>query len=87
MTTYEVDLHGQRRRCRHSAEFKQIVVGECRGPGVSIAAVALHHRLNTNMLRKWKSTPNLTGPWYRQRRTPVRKITPRRRHLRLFRSH
>jgi transposase-like protein len=44
---------GRRRRRRHSAEFKQAVIGECMRPGVSVAAVALHHGLNANMLRKW----------------------------------
>lgn len=53
MNTYGVDLMGRRRRRRHSAEFKQAVIGECMRPGVSIAAVALHHGLNANMLRKW----------------------------------
>jgi len=53
MNTYGVDLMGRRRRRRHSAEFKHAVIGECMKPGVSIAAVALHHGLNANMLRKW----------------------------------
>lgn len=53
MDTYDLSEDGRRRRRRHSAEFKQSVVGECRRPGVSIAAVALRHRLNANMLRKW----------------------------------
>ena len=44
---------GRRRRRRHSSEFKAAVVGECMRPGVSIAAVALAHGLNANMLRKW----------------------------------
>ena len=44
---------GRRRRRRHSAEFKAAVTGECMKPGVSIAAVALAHKLNANMLRKW----------------------------------
>lgn len=52
MNTYGVDLMGRRRRRRHSAEFKAAVIGECLKPGVSIAAVALHHGLNANMLRK-----------------------------------
>ena len=42
-----------RRRRRHSAEFKARVVAACRNPGVSIAAVALDHRLNANLLRRW----------------------------------
>jgi transposase-like protein len=44
---------GRRRRRRHSAEFKAAVIRECLKPGVSIAAVALAHSLNANMLRKW----------------------------------
>jgi transposase len=53
MDTYGVDLMGRRRRRRHSAEFKAAVIQECMTPGVSIAAVALAHSLNANMLRKW----------------------------------
>ena len=53
MNTCAVDLMGRRRRRRHSAEFKALVVDECLRPGVSIAAVALGHGLNANMLRKW----------------------------------
>ena len=53
MNTYGIDLRGRRRRRRHSAEFKTAVIQECRKPGVSIAAVALAHGLNANMLRKW----------------------------------
>lgn len=43
----------RRRRRRHTAEFKAAVIEECLKPGVSIAAVALAHSLNANMLRKW----------------------------------
>ena len=43
----------RRRRRRHSAEFKARVIAACRKPGVSIAAVALDHRLNANLLRRW----------------------------------
>lgn len=53
MNTYGVDLMGRRRRRRHSAEFKAAVIQECLKPAVSIAAVALAHGLNANMLRKW----------------------------------
>ena len=53
MNTYGVDLMGRRRRRRRSAEFKAAVIQECQRPGVSIAAVALAHSLNANMLRKW----------------------------------
>lgn len=53
MNTYGVDLMGRRRRRRHSAEFKSAVIEEGLRPGVSIAAVALAHGLNANLLRKW----------------------------------
>jgi transposase-like protein len=41
------------RRRRHSAEFKAEAVSACMLPGVSIAAVALHYRVNANLLRRW----------------------------------
>lgn len=44
---------GPVRRRRHSAEFKAQAVKACMRPGVSIAAVALHYRLNANLLRRW----------------------------------
>jgi transposase-like protein len=53
VNTYGVDLMGRRRRRRHTAEFKAAVIEECLKPGVSVAAVALAHSLNANMLRKW----------------------------------
>jgi len=37
----------------HGAEFKAQVLAECERPGVSVAAVALAHGLNVNLLRKW----------------------------------
>ena len=41
------------RRRRHTAEFKAKVVEEGRRPGISIAAVALAHGVNANLLRRW----------------------------------
>ena len=37
----------------HGAEFKAQVLAECQQPGASVAAVALAHSLNVNLLRKW----------------------------------
>jgi transposase len=37
----------------HGAEFKAQVLAECEEPGTSVAAVALAHGLNVNLLRKW----------------------------------
>ena len=44
---------GRRRRRKHSAEFKAEVVAACRQPGVSMAAVAMAHGVNANLLRRW----------------------------------
>jgi len=41
------------RRRRHSKEFKAEVIRAAMQPNVSMAAVALHYRLNANMLRSW----------------------------------
>ncbi len=54
MNTIEEDTPvGRRRRRRYSAEFKAQVVAACRRPGISLAAIALDHRLNANLLRRW----------------------------------
>lgn len=37
----------------HGADFKTQVMAECQQPGASVAAVALAHGLNVNLLRKW----------------------------------
>jgi transposase-like protein len=52
MNTKQGSPAGRRRRL-HSAEFKAKVVEECTRPGVSMAAVALAHGLNANLLRRW----------------------------------
>ena len=37
----------------HSDEFKAQVVAACSVPGVSIAAVAMAHGINANLVRRW----------------------------------
>ena len=37
----------------HGVEFKTQVLAECQQPGASVAAIALAHGLNVNLLRKW----------------------------------
>ena len=44
---------GRRRRRTHSAEFKAQVVAACISPGVSMAAVAMAHGVNSNLARRW----------------------------------
>ncbi len=36
----------------HSGEFKAQVIGECQQPDASVAAVAIAHGLNPNVVRK-----------------------------------
>lgn len=42
-----------RKRRRHSEEFRAQVVVACGQRGVSVAAVALAHGLNANLVRRW----------------------------------
>ncbi|MBI2750944.1 MAG: transposase, partial [Burkholderiales bacterium] len=42
-------------RRTHSPEFKAQVLAACARPGASVAAVALDHGLNANVVRKWLS--------------------------------
>jgi transposase len=43
----------RRRRRRYSEQFKAEAVAACQAAGVSVAAVALEHKLNANLLRRW----------------------------------
>lgn len=40
-------------RRTHSPQLKAEVMAACRQPGASVAAIALAHGLNTNVVRKW----------------------------------
>jgi len=44
---------GRRRRRIFDPAFKAEVVATCQHPGVSVAAIALDHGLNANLLRRW----------------------------------
>ena len=50
------------RRRRHSTAFKAEAVKAYMQPGVSIAAVALHYRLNANLLRRWVAEHETQAP-------------------------
>ena len=77
MDTYGVDLMGRRRRRRHSAAFKMTVIEECMRPGVSMAAVALAHGLNANMLRKWVLDAQHAEPRFPKAPMPEEERPPR----------
>ncbi|MDP4302923.1 transposase [Leptothrix discophora] len=54
MTTISEDPSRPRRRRRlHSDEFKARAVASCMQPGMSMAAVAMAHGVNANLLRRW----------------------------------
>jgi transposase len=40
-------------RRRHDADLKSKVIDACKEPGASVAAIALAHGLNANLVRKW----------------------------------
>ena len=43
-------------RRKHSAELRSQVLAECAQPGASVAAVALAHGLNANLVHKWRQS-------------------------------
>ncbi|WP_235953537.1 IS66-like element accessory protein TnpA [Noviherbaspirillum galbum] len=43
------------RRRRHSAAMKAQILAECERPGASIAAVAMAHGINANLVHKWRA--------------------------------
>ena len=52
---------GRRRRRRYTEEFKADAVAACLQPGMSMAAVALSHGLNANLLRRCVVEAEQTG--------------------------
>ena len=43
------------RRRRHGASLKAQILAECERPGASIAAVAIAHGVNANLVHKWRA--------------------------------
>jgi transposase len=46
--------HRKLPRRRHSAQLKTQVLSECAKPDASVAAVAMAHGLNANVVHKWR---------------------------------
>jgi len=40
-------------RRTYPRQFKREVVAQCLAPGASVSAIALHHGINANVIRKW----------------------------------
>lgn len=51
--TIDKSPSGRRRRRSFDPAFKAELVAACQHPGVSVAAIALEHGLNANLLRRW----------------------------------
>jgi transposase len=58
-------------RRSYTLDYKLDVVGRCREPGVSVAAVALAHGINANLVRRWivRHQGALTGSASKSRAT------------------
>jgi transposase len=41
-------------RRRHSKDLKARILAECAAPGASVAAIALSHGLNANLVHRWR---------------------------------
>jgi transposase len=73
-------MHRKAHRRVHGEEFKARVLAECRQPGTSVAAVALAHGLNANLLRKWLQGRGLKrcGPAVQAVAAPAAKSSAKR---------
>jgi transposase len=58
----------------HGAEYKAQVLAECARPGASVAAVALAHGPNVNLLRKWLVGRGIKRPGLAAPRAVTRKL-------------
>lgn len=60
-----------KRRRHHSQSFKAQILAETQQPDASIAAVALRHNLNPNLVQKWRRIAKQTEPTEFVRIAPV----------------
>jgi len=60
MTFPDQPAGSRRRRRLHSDEFKVNAVAACMQPGMSMAAVAMAHGVNANLLRRWVRQAEMT---------------------------
>ncbi len=63
-------------RRRHSAELKTRVLAECAEPGASVAAVALAHGLNANLVHRWRRLGSADIPAVIQRPLASQQFVP-----------
>lgn len=61
-TISDQQVSPRQRRRLHSDEFKADAVASCMQPGISMAAVAMAHGINANLLRRWVRESELRPP-------------------------
>ena len=60
-TIREQAVGARRRRRNYSDDFKANLVASCMQPGISMAAVAMGHGINANLLRRWVREAEMGG--------------------------
>lgn len=66
----------KRRRRRHSAELKRQILEACAQPGASVAAIALAHGINANVVHKWRRAAHRASAVERPVAAPVQSFVP-----------
>lgn len=75
MNTIPDQEAGPRRRRRlHSDDFKARAVASCMQAGMSMAAVAMAHGVNANLLRRWVREAELKPPSTALSKSAVREV-------------
>ncbi len=67
----------RRQRRRYTDEYKATLVAQCQQPYVSVAAIALSHDINANLLRKWIREHDQVQPRLSRRRVEAVPINSR----------
>ncbi len=74
-TSQENESLERRRRRTHSPQLKAELVLQCQQVGVSVAAVAMEHGINPNLLRRWLTEHERLG---QHQHAALPSITPQR---------
>ncbi|MGP1683374.1 MAG: IS66-like element accessory protein TnpA [Giesbergeria sp.] len=73
-TIVKTESLGRRHRRCYEPSFKADVVAACQQPGVSVAAVALNHGLNANLLRRWVAEHERFGHHALEHEAPPQRV-------------
>ncbi|MCA3242183.1 MAG: transposase [Rubrivivax sp.] len=56
-----METENSRKRRRHGAELKALILAECAVPGASVANVAMAHAINANIVHGWRKLAREAG--------------------------